>query len=136
MALSNTSANDVLKKLLNDTALPWDAITDWYAALHTADPGAAGIQTTSEATYTGYARIAVARTAGGWTVAGVAASNAALVQFPVCTAGSDIVTYVSIGTTLAAGGQILLRGALTAPRSISAGIQPQFNAGVLVLTSV
>lgn len=39
-----------------------------YVSLHTADP-AGGDQTTSEATYTGYARVAVARGAGTWTVA-------------------------------------------------------------------
>ena len=39
-----------------------------YVSLHTADP-AGGNQTTSEATYTGYARVAVARTAVAWTVA-------------------------------------------------------------------
>ena len=38
-----------------------------YISLHTADP-AGGDQTTSEAAYTGYARVAVARGAGTWTV--------------------------------------------------------------------
>jgi len=36
-----------------------------YVSLHTADPGEAGTQSTSEATYTGYARLAIARSAGG-----------------------------------------------------------------------
>lgn len=40
-----------------------------YVSLHTADPGATGDQTTNEASYTSYARVAVARTSGGWTVA-------------------------------------------------------------------
>ena len=39
-----------------------------YVSLHTADP-AGGDQTTSECTYTGYARVAVARSAAGWTIA-------------------------------------------------------------------
>lgn len=39
-----------------------------YISLHTADPSA-GNQTTSETAYTGYARVAVARTSSGWTVA-------------------------------------------------------------------
>jgi hypothetical protein len=37
-------------------------------SLHTADPGEAGDQTTSEATYKSYARVSVARTTAGWTV--------------------------------------------------------------------
>jgi hypothetical protein len=38
-----------------------------YVSLHTASP-AAGDQTTSETSYTGYARVAVARSGAGWTV--------------------------------------------------------------------
>lgn len=41
-----------------------------YVSLHTGDPGEAGDQTTNEATYAGYARVAVARDSGGWTVTG------------------------------------------------------------------
>lgn len=40
-----------------------------YISLHTSDPGATGDQTTNEATYTSYARVAVVRSASGWTVA-------------------------------------------------------------------
>ena len=40
-----------------------------YISLHTADPGAAGTQATSECAYPPYARVAASRTAGGWTVA-------------------------------------------------------------------
>ena len=39
-----------------------------YISLHTASPDAADVQTTSEADYTSYARVAVARSAAGWTV--------------------------------------------------------------------
>jgi hypothetical protein len=39
-----------------------------YVSLHTADPGAAGNQTTNECAYTSYARVAVERSATGWTV--------------------------------------------------------------------
>lgn len=59
-----------------------------YVALHSADPGEAGTQATNEIAYTGYARIAVARSAAGWTVTGGQVSNAALVTFGLCTAGS------------------------------------------------
>ncbi len=53
----------------------------FYISLHTGDPGEAGSQTTSEASYTGYARVAVARTSGGWTVSGNNASNTAIINF-------------------------------------------------------
>ena len=66
---SATWVNDYLKLLFQGTAVANIAdnaaaspLTNLYAALHTADPGAAGNQTTSEASYSGYARVAVART--------------------------------------------------------------------------
>lgn len=105
-----------------------------FIALHTADPGEAGDQTTSEAAYTGYARVAVARTAGGWTRAGSTISNAAAVQFAECTAGSATVTHFSVGVALSGASQIIVSGALTASRAVSAGITPLFNAGQLSAT--
>jgi len=106
----------------------------FYIALHTADPGEAGAQNTTEATYTGYARVAVARSAGGWTRTLSTVANTASVQFGECTAGSDTITYFSIGTASIGAGQIILSGALAASRSVSAGITPLFNAGVLTAT--
>ena len=106
----------------------------FFIALHTADPGEAGDQTTSEVSYTGYARVAVARTAGGWTRSVSTVSNTATVQFGECTAGSATATHFSIGTVSSGAGQIILSDALTASRSISAGITPLFNAGALTAT--
>ena len=106
----------------------------FYIALHTADPGEAGAQNTTEATYTGYARVAVARSAGGWTRTLSTVANTASVQFGECTVGSDTITYFSIGTASSGAGQIILSGALAASRSVSAGITPLFNAGVLTAT--
>jgi hypothetical protein len=134
MSKSNTLETQNLQYIFNATPPSWDAATDLYLSLHTANPTDAGTQLTSEATYTGYARIPVARTAGGWTVAGDQATNAALVQFPQCTGGSSLVTHIAIGTALSGAGQIMLYGALSSPLSISNGIQPQFNAGTLVVT--
>jgi hypothetical protein len=134
MSFGNTTETDLLNKLFKNTALPFDAITDLYLALHTADPGEAGSQTTSEATYTSYARVAVERSATGWTVSNPTATNAALVQFPTCTGGSNTISYVSIGTASSGAGQILVSGALNSSLTVSSGIQPQFSAGALVFT--
>lgn len=135
MSMSNASETDLLNNWFTSTALPWDAITNLFLSLHTADPGEAGTQTTSEATYTGYARIPVARSGVGWTVAGNTVTNAALAQFAACTAGTNTITHVSIGTLVSGAGQILVSGALNASLAVSAGIQPQFSAGVLSLTA-
>ncbi len=134
MSFGNTTETDVLAKLFKNTALPFDAITDLYLSLHTADPGEAGSQTTSEATYGSYARVSVVRSAVGWTVSGATAQNAALVQFVTAASGSEVITHVAIGTASSGAGQILVSGALAASRTISTGIQPQFSAGALVFT--
>ena len=134
MSYGNTTETDINAKIFNQTALPFDAVTDLYLALHTADPGEGGSQTTNEATYTSYARVAVARTAGGWTVSGPTVENAALVQFVTCSGGSNTITHVSIGTLSSGAGQILVSGALSSSLSVSTGIQPQFSAGALVFT--
>lgn len=106
----------------------------FYISLHTADPSETGTQSTSEASYTGYARVAVNRTAGGWTRSTSTISNTALVQFAQCTAGSSAVTHFGIGTDLSGAGNLLFKGALSSSLSISAGIQPQFAAGALTVT--
>jgi hypothetical protein len=134
MSKSNATEADLIAYIFNATAIPWAGGGPWYLALHTADPGEAGAQNTSEANYTSYARVAVARTAGGWTVSGNQAVNAALVQFPQCTGGSSICTHVSVGTASSGAGQILYKGALAASLSVTNGIQPQFAGGALVIT--
>lgn len=105
-----------------------------YVALHTGDPGEAGDQTTSEVSYTGYARVAVARSGAGWSRSSSTVSNVATVQFGECTSGSATATHFSIGTDSSGAGQIILSGALSASRNISAGITPLFNAGSLTAT--
>jgi hypothetical protein len=131
---SNTTENDVLLKLFQAVELSWDAGATLYISLHTGDPGEAGVQTTSECAYGSYARQAVARDATGWDVAGNVASNDDLIQFPQCTSGSETITHVGIGTTLAAGGQLIYSGALSAALAVSSGIQPQFAIGALTIT--
>jgi hypothetical protein len=106
----------------------------FYISLHTNDPGEAGNQSTNEASYTGYARVAVARTAGGFTLTTSTISNTALVQFPQCTGGSATATHFGIGTDLSGAGNLLFKGALSSSLSISNGIQPQFAAGALTVT--
>lgn len=110
------------------------AAGSFYISLHTADPGEAGTQSTNEVSYTGYARVAVNRTAGGWTRSVSTVSNTALVQFGQCTGGSATATHFGIGTDSGGAGNLLLKGALNASLSISNGIQPQFAAGALTAT--
>lgn len=147
MSASNAFENSLLLLLLNNTNIAnlGDATGvrgattagSVFVALHTADPGEAGDQTTSEATYTGYARVGVARSSGGWTVSGTAptqGANAAAVTFGACTAGSNTITHFSIGFATSGASVILASGALTASLAVSAGITPSFAIGALTAT--
>ena len=144
MSKSNSFENALLQLLFNnvDIANIGDAAGlqnsavagSLYLALHTADPGEAGNASTNECAYGSYARVAVARTVGGWIVASNTAENAALAQFPECTSGSETITYVSITSESSGASMILYSGALTASRAVSSGIQPQFAATALTVT--
>lgn len=135
MSKGNTFENDVLNYTFIKTAFGWAANANFFIGLHTADPGEAGDQLTSEATYTSYARVAVLRTVGGWTVSGAVASNATLIQFPQCSGGTNTITHVCIGTVVGPGaGQIVYSGVLNANLSVSNLIQPQFAIGALTVT--
>lgn len=141
MSMSNTSETKLLQLLFQNDA--WELVGDasglqpsatagsFYVALHSSDPGEAGDQTTNEVSYTGYARVAVARSTGGWSVSSATVSNVATVQFGECTAGTATATHFSVGTALSGAGSIIYSGSLSASRSISSGITPLFNAGAL-----
>lgn len=106
----------------------------FYVSLHTADPGETGNQTTSEATYTSYARISINRNTSGWTISGNSATNAVTLSFPACTGGSSNVSHFGIGTNASGAGNLLLKGALTANLAISNGITPSFAVSALTIT--
>lgn len=141
MSKSNALENDLLLLLFNATAIGNIAdnaasspLTSLYVSLHTADPGEAGNQTTSEATYTDYARVAVARNGGGWTVSGNAVTNAAAIVFPESTGGSNTLTHFAVGTASSGTGKVLYKGALTASMIVNPGIEPRFEATELDIT--
>lgn len=107
----------------------------FYISLHTADPGETGDQATSEAAYTSYARVAVARSAAGWTVSGNSVSNDAAVSFPACTGSTATCTHFGIGTDASGVGNLLLSGTLGSPLAVSTGITPSFAIGALSATA-
>mgnify|MGYP006391795603 FL=1 len=131
MPKSTTTAYDTLDAFLRAVDPSWRAGATRYIALHTADPANAGTQTTSEATYTGYARVAVTAATGFSAASAGASQNTGLIQFPQCTGGTNVITHVSIGTATTGAGQIIYRGALNASLSVANLIQPQFSIGSL-----
>ena len=128
MSMSNTAENKVLKALLQGTDIDFRASDNLYLALFTADPTEDGVFT-SEANYTGYARVAMPK-ASSWTDGGSTFTNSGLVQFPQCTGGNNTITHFAL-CTLASGGEVVVSGALNASLNISSGIQPQFSTGSL-----
>lgn len=109
-------------------------LTNLFVSLHTADPTAAGTQSSSEAAYTGYARVAVARTSGGWSISAETISNVAAITFPACTGGSETETWFGVGTASSGAGVLLWAGPLTSSLAVSNGITPSFAAGSLTVT--
>ena len=126
--MSNTAENKVLKALLQGTDIDFRASANLYLALFTADPTESGVFT-NEATYTGYARVAMPK-ASAWTDGGSTFTNSGLLQFPQCTAGNNTITHFAV-CTLASGGEVVVSGALNASLNISAGIQAQFGPSSL-----
>src|SRR3990172_1451699 len=95
MTMSNSAENALLLLLFNATTFADLAENDTtspaanlHVSLHTSDPGEAGAMNTNETTYTSYARVAVARTGGGWTITANSVSPAATIAFPECTGGT------------------------------------------------
>ena len=146
-ALGNTCESDVLKLLFQNTT--WANVGDatglrgsttagsFFIGLSTGTLSGSSTQTTTEAAYTSYARVAVARSSGGWTVTGSApttAENAGAVTFPACTGGSETETYAQIGRDSSAAGETLYWGALSSSLAVSNGITPSFAINALQAT--
>lgn len=139
MGKGSTFSNDWLKLIFNATAIVNIAdnaasspLTNLQIALHTADPTAAGNQTSNETSYTSYGRVAVARTTGGWTVTANSVSPVATIGFPACTGGSATITHFSIGTASSGTGKVLYSGTVTPNISVVSGVTPQLTTASTV----
>lgn len=133
MSFSNDAETAVLEQVFKGIALPWNANTDLWIALYTADPGEVGTAVTNEATYGSYARIALSRSTD-FTVAANQVSNASLEQFAACSSGTNTITHAAVVTSSSGAGTIIARAALSSPIVVSSGVQPQFAGGALSFT--
>lgn len=131
MSAGNTFENDLMKLIFNGTAIANIAdnagsspLTNLEWSLHTADPGETGTQTTSEASYTSYARVAVARDATGHTVTNNSMSPTANVNYPLSTGGSNTATHFMIGTAHTSTGKLLVSGTISPNIVITSGVTP------------
>lgn len=134
---SDTFENDLLQLIFNAVTITNIAtnaaapLTSLWAALHTADPGDAGTQGTSEGGYAQYTRIAVARTTTGFVVTGNSVSPVAAVSFPqetVTTTGTF--THASFGVTSGStASKILYSGALSPTINFGSNVTPSITTG-------
>lgn len=141
MSKGDTWENDFLKLTFNATAIANIAdnaatspLTQLFVALHTADPGETGTQSTNEISYTGYARVGVNRNSGGWTVTANSVSPAADITFGACTAGSGTATHFSVGVASSGATKVLYKGALSPTIAVSSGVTPRITASGTTIT--
>lgn len=138
MSKSNTFENDLLLLLFNNTAITdiGDAgglrstatAGSLYWSLHTADPGEAGTAITSETAYTGYARVAGARSSAAFTVTGNSVSPVANVDFAECTGSpGGAITHFGIVNTASGAGKLLYSGTMTPNITVAVGVIPRIK---------
>lgn len=143
MSKGDTFENDLLKLIFNNTTIAnigdvtgivgSTAPGVLYISLHTADPGEAGTQTTSEISYTGYTRPSVTRTSGGWTVATNTVVPVATISFPASSGGAGgTVSFFAIGNSLSAAGKILYSGTVSPNIVVSNGVTPQLTTATTI----
>ena len=103
-----------------------------FFSLHSADPGEVGTQATNEVSYTGYARVGVARSGAGFTVTDNSVSPAANVDFPVCTAGTATASHFSVGAASSGATLVLYKGAINPNIAISVNVTPRLTTATAV----
>lgn len=142
MSKGNTFESDMLLMIFNATPIAnlcdnaaGSPLTNLFLSLHTADPGETGLQNTSETTYTGYARLPVARTAGGFVVSGTAPTQAALAanqDFGADTAGVGTITHFGVGVAVSGATKLLYSGTVTPNIVLNVGVTPRLTTGTII----
>jgi hypothetical protein len=139
MSIGNNTENNILDLIFRATA--WadyaenDATsphTNTHVALATADPTDAGTMSSSEATYTMYARVNVARSTGWAAAASGSVSPAAAITFAAGTGGSGTVTHFSVGKTGGGATDILWSGTVTPNIVTGNGITPELTTATTI----
>jgi len=139
MSIGNTTENSILDLIFSATA--WAnyaddaasaAQTNIHVGLNTGDPGDGGSMSTSEASYTNYARVNVARSTGWTGASSGSVSPAATVGFPAGGGGSGTVSYFSTGKTGGGAAVILLSGTVTPNIVTGASITPQLTTATTI----
>lgn len=143
MSKSNTFETELLNLIFNNDNIAnvgdatglrgSSAAGSLYLSLHTGDPGEAGTQETNEISYTGYARVAVARSSAGFTVSGNSVVLAGDEDFGKMTAGAGgTVTHFGVGTASSGAGVLLYKGTTDPDILVEAGTIPRLEAATSI----
>lgn len=143
MSKSNTFENEILAHIFNNANIAnigdatglrgSTAAGSLHLSLHIGDPGEAGTAATSEISYTGYARQAVARSAAGFTVTGNTVTLTNNVDFPKMTGGTGgTVTHFAVVKELSGASVVLYKGAVSPTIAVANGIIPRLETGTAI----
>jgi len=138
MPKSAAFRSDLLGLFFN--GVPIDGIADpvgttLVVAAHTADPGEAGTQLTSEADYEGYARVVTQRTTANWANGTPTVMRPSTpILWPACTGGpGNTLTHYSVG--IPGTDKIMYSGSLgSSSLLILPGMVPVLNIGGTAIT--
>lgn len=139
MSIADVTENAILDLIFSATA--WanyadnassSPQTNIHTGLHTADPTDSGNMSSSEAAYTSYARVNVARSSGWDAASGGSVSPAAAITFPAGTGGSGTVTHFSTGKTGGGAAAILFSGTVTPNIVTGSGVTPQLTTATAI----
>jgi len=151
MSKTNTFEQDLLLLIFNNDAIsligdasglqPSAADGNLYISFHTSDPGESGDQTTNEITtgeYGQYARLSVARTTGGFTVAdeggGVWKSKltSAIAGTIMSTGSGATITHWGCGASSSGTGKLMYKGSISPTIAMANGVTPQLGTGTYI----
>lgn len=143
-AFTNLAEDDFLDLFFTNVAfpnvgdaaglLPSAAANNLHSSLHVLDAigDTSTIQTDNEVVYTGYGRVATARSVAGWTVLTGTVDNDALLQYGEMTAGGpDTITDVALGFAASGAGVMQIWGQVLVDLVVNNGVNPQFAIGAL-----
>ena len=139
MSMTNVAENELALLIFNNTNAPnigdgtglrgSSVAGSFWVALYTASPDEAGTATTNETAYTGYARVAVARSGAGWVVTNNSVSPAANVDFDECTASpGGAITHWGIVTSSSGAGDLLFYGTVSPNITMAVGVIPRIKS--------
>lgn len=141
MSMTNSFAASILQLIFQAQAIAnlaqngTSPLTNLYISLHTTSPGVTGNQTTNEAAYTSYARVAVARTSGGFSISGETISPVSTIVFPSATGGSETETYMGIGSASSGTGVLYLFGSISPTIAVATGVTPELTTSTAITAS-